>query len=84
MSDVTTTGTKEGKMFTAKIYTENSWTAESDSSWLVLQQTSGGKSSGENFSYTVRPNDTGNSRRGTITITSGRDTIYLRFDQSAY
>lgn len=84
MSDAVTSSTREGKMFTAKIFAEDSWTASSNASWLVLLQTSGGVSEGANFSYTVQPNDTGASRRGTITIKSGQDTIYLVFDQSAY
>ena len=85
MSDVVTNGTREGKMYTAKIFTEGSWTASSNASWLVPLQASGERATnGENFSYTVEPNNTGASRRETITITSGQDTIYLVFDQSAY
>ena len=85
MTDVVTSGTSEGEMYTAKIYTEGSWTAESNASWIEPLETSGERATnGDNFSYTVEPNYTGKSRRGTITITSGRDKMYLVFDQSAY
>ena len=84
LSDVVTHGTNEGKMYTAKIYTGNSWEAESDSYWLELMETSGEASMGGNFTYTVAPNYTGEQRRGRITITTGRDKINLVFDQSAY
>ena len=84
LSNVTTHGTNEGRMFTAQIYTENSWTAESDSYWLELMETSGEASMGGNFTYTVAPNYTGEPRRGRITITTGRDIINLVFDQSPY
>ena len=84
LSDVTTHGTNEGKMYTAKIYTGDSWTAESDSYWLELMETSGEASMGGNFTYTVAPNYTGEQRRGRITITTGRDKINLVFDQSPY
>lgn len=84
LSDVVTHGTNEGKMYTAKIYTGDSWEAESDSYWLELMETSGEASMGGNFTYTVAPNYTGEPRRGRIMITTGRDIINLVFDQSPY
>ena len=87
LADPVTNGTREGKTYYAKIYSETSWTAVSDADWLQLTRTSGSASNGADFGYTATTNDTGADRTGHITITSdvdSADQIVLTFTQSRY
>ena len=84
LGDATTHGTKEGKTYYAKIYTESDWTAESNADWLQLTSTSGGVSNGADFGYTATANETNQDRTGIITVKSGNDTVTLTFVQSRY
>ena len=84
IGDTTTHGTKEGKTYYAKIFTESDWTAESNADWLQLTSTSGGVSNGADFGYTATANETNQDRTGIITVKSGNDTVTLTFVQSRY
>ena len=81
---ITTHSNNEGATFYARVFSEESWTAESDSDWLQLTKTSGGVSNGDQLGYTVTANDTGKDRIGHITLKSGNDTLVLEFTQSRY
>ena len=84
IGSATTTGNKNAKMYTAKILSENDWTATSDSDWLEVIHTSGGATGkdGTDFSYTVTENNTGQPRIGTITAKSGTYVARIKFVQS--
>ena len=74
-------------MYTAKVYSEMSWTASSNADWLTLSDGSkrGGAANGYDFIYTVTQNTTGGTRTGTITVsTEDKKTYTLTFTQSPY
>ena len=77
-------GGREGKLYSTKLYTEAAWSATKNVDWIVLEKTTGGATSGEDFYYTVKPNDTGKTRTGIITVNSGSDKVTLKFVQSPY
>ena len=87
IGDFVSTGTSEGKMYTAKVYSELNWTASSNADWLTLadRSKSGGTANGDDFIYTVTQNTTGSTRTGTITVsTEDKKTYTLTFTQSPY
>lgn len=88
-----TTGGNEGKMYTAKLYSDEAWTAtvnKEAQSWLTLAKTSGTATNGGDFSYTVAPNTAkgAQARVGVITITADDGkytyTTTIEFTQSQY
>ncbi len=84
LTDNSTDGGKEGKLYSTKLYTDENWTAKADVDWIELESTSGGQVAGVDFYYTVTPNNTGKTRTGYITIQAGKDKAVLKFVQSAY
>lgn len=84
LTDNSTDGGKEGKLYSTKLYTDENWTAKADVNWIELESTSGGQVAGVDFYYTVTPNNTGKTRTGYITIQAGKDKAVLKFVQSAY
>ncbi|MBR2209371.1 MAG: BACON domain-containing protein [Synergistaceae bacterium] len=86
VGDITTTGGKDAKMYTAKILSETDWTAASDSDWLTAVDKSGSATgeNGEDFNYRVTENDTGRARVGNITVTAGNYVARITFTQSPY
>ncbi len=84
LSTTSENGTKDGKMYSTKLYTEGNWTATTDVDWISLENSSGGTANGFDFYYAVSPNDTGKIRTGYITVTSDNGSVVLRFAQSPY
>lgn len=85
LEKISESGTKEGKLYSVKLYADGNWTAKSDSDWITLQKNSGGESAGTDFYYTAAPNDTDSTRTAHITINAGKDgKAILEFVQSAY
>jgi len=77
-------GSRDDVMYTATLLSESSWTAESDSDWITLSSRSkSGNAGSSTIRYEVSENTTGKMREGTITITSGRDKVFIPFTQSA-
>ncbi|MBQ7577727.1 MAG: hypothetical protein IJT21_05640 [Synergistaceae bacterium] len=82
---ISDSGTKEGKLYSTKLYSDGNWTATTDSDWITLQAASGGAETGKDFYYTVAPNETGATRTGYITIDAGGyGHTQIEFVQSAY
>lgn len=76
-------GSRDDVMYTATLLSEANWTAESDSDWLMLSSRSkSGNAGSSTIRYEVSENTTGRMREGTITITSGRDKVFIPFTQS--
>lgn len=76
-------GSKEDKMYTATLYAEADWKAESNADWLMLSNSSlSGHAGSSTIRYEASENTTGRMREATITITAGRDQVYLQFTQS--
>ena len=89
VGNVTTTGGRAAKMYTARILAETDWKAEVDSDsriWLSVVDTSGGQTGkdGADFSYRVTDNNTGRARVGNIIITAGDYVAKITFTQSPY
>ena len=82
---VSESGTKDGKLYSTKLYSDGNWTASTDVNWITLQAASGGSATGTDFYYTAAPNDTGSTRTGHITISAGKyGQVTIEFVQSAY
>ena len=79
-------GDKNGKLYSVKLYSDNSWKAATDVNWIKLEASSGGSADGTDFYYAVSPNETGKTRTGYITVkgTNAADVVTLKFVQSAY
>ena len=89
VGNITTTGGKAAKMYTARILAETDWKAEVDSEakdWLTPVDRSGGQTGkdGADFSYRVTENNTGQARVGNIIITAGDYIAKITFTQSPY